>query len=57
MTSHLGLMLLFSLCVSAVCGTLLRDVPRDQLRLGLRVLLGLAGGGYALGWIMYLIYG
>jgi hypothetical protein len=57
MTSHLGLMLLFAGCVSAVFGTLLRDVPRDQGRLGLRIFLALAGGAYLLGWIMYLVFG
>lgn len=57
MTSHLGLMLLFSACVGTVFGTMLRDVPREQLRLGLRVGAALAGGGYLLGWIMYLVFG
>jgi hypothetical protein len=57
MTSHLGLMLLFAACVSTVFGTLLRDVPREMLRLAVRVFIALAGGGYLLGWIMYLVYG
>jgi hypothetical protein len=53
MTSHLGMMVVFAACVAAVFGTLLRDQPRDQLRLGLRVFAGLVLGAYALGWILY----
>jgi hypothetical protein len=53
MTSHLGVMIFFALCVSVVFGTLMRDAPRDQLRFGSRVFLGLTLGAYALGWIMY----
>ena len=37
MTTHLGVMILFAACVSAVFGTLLRDVPRDQIRLAGRI--------------------
>ena len=57
MTSHLGLMLLFSACVGTVFGTLLRDAARAQVRLAAQVFLSLVGGGYLLGWIMYLIFG
>ena len=57
MTSHLGLMLLFSACVGTVFGTLLRDVARDQARLAAQVFLSLVGGGYLLGWVMYLVFG
>ena len=53
MTSHLGMMAVFAACVAAVFGTLLRDQPHDQLRLGLRIFAGLVLGAYALGWIMY----
>ncbi len=56
MTSHLGVMLLFAACVSIVFGTLLRDAPRDQTRLGLRIFAVLVLGAYALGWIMYLAF-
>ena len=34
MTSHLGLMALFSVFVSVVFATLMRDEPRDQLWFG-----------------------
>jgi hypothetical protein len=56
MTTHLGVMVLFAACVSAVFGTLLRDQPRDQLQLGGRIFLGLVVGAYALGWLMYLAF-
>lgn len=55
MTSHLGLMLVFSLAVSIVFATLLRDAPRDQLRLGLRLLSGFIGAGILVGWLLYLL--
>ena len=57
MTSHLGFMVLFAACVSAVFGALLRDVPADQVRFGLRVFLGLVGGAYLTGWLMFLVFG
>lgn len=56
MTSHLGVMMLFAACVSAVFGTLLREAPRDELRLALRVFVGLVGSAYIAGWIMYLAF-
>lgn len=52
-SSHLGLMLLFAACVSAVFGTLLREGAAQQVRFAARAFAGLAGGAYALGWIMY----
>lgn len=56
MTSHLGVMILFAACVSVVFGTLLRDAPRDQMRIGLRIFLALIVGAYALDWLMYLSF-
>jgi hypothetical protein len=56
MTSHLGVMILFAACVSVVFGTLLRETPRDEMRLALRVFIGLVGGAYLVGWIMYLAF-
>ena len=56
MTSHLGIMILFAACVSAVFGTLLRDEPRDQLRFGAKVFGALVVGAYALGWLMYFAF-
>ena len=53
MTNHLGLMCVFSLGVSIVFATLLRDEPRDQLTLGARIFAGFIGAGIALGWMLY----
>jgi hypothetical protein len=56
MTSHLGIMIVFAACVSAVFGTLLRDEPRDQVRFGGKIFAALVVGAYALGWLMYLAF-
>ena len=56
MTSHLGVMILFAACVSAVFGTLLRDQPRDQIRFGGKIFGALVVGAYALGWLMYFAF-
>ena len=53
MTSHFGLMVLFALFVSVVFGTLMRDEPREQLVLGLRLFGALVGGGVLAGWLLY----
>ena len=53
MTSHLGLMILFALFVSVVFSSLMRDEPRDQLRLGAKMFAGLVGGGILIGWLLY----
>jgi hypothetical protein len=55
MTSHLGLMVLFSLGVSIVFATLQRDEPREQLRLGARLLGGFLGAGILMGWVLYFL--
>ena len=56
MTSHLGVMILFAACVSAVFGTLLRDTPRDQLNLAARIFGVLVVGAYAAGWLLYFLF-
>jgi hypothetical protein len=53
MTSHLGVMMLFAACVSAVFGALQRDQPRAQALLAGRLFAMLVVGAYAAGWIMY----
>ncbi len=53
MTSHLGLMILFSLFVSLIFAVLMRDTPRDQLRLGARLLGGFVGAAILLAWLMF----
>jgi hypothetical protein len=52
-TSHLALMALFSVFVSVVFATLMRDEPRDQLRFGARLFAGFIGAGLAIGWLLY----
>jgi hypothetical protein len=56
MTSHLGLLVIFAICLGAVFGALMRDAPRDQIRLGLRVFVGLVAGAYVAGWLMYFAF-
>jgi hypothetical protein len=56
MTSHLGVMMLFALGVSAVFAALLRDESAEQWRLGARIFAGLVVGAYAAGWLMHLLF-
>lgn len=56
MTSHLGVMMIFAACVSIVFGTLIRDAPRDQLRVAVRIFAALVLGAIAVGWLMYWLY-
>ncbi len=53
MTSHLALMVLFSLFVSVAFATLMRDDVADQLRLGARLFAGFVGAGILIGWLLY----
>ena len=53
MNSHLLLMALFSLLVSAVFAALNRDEPRDQLRSGALMFGGFMVAAVVLGWVMY----
>ena len=53
MTSHLGLMVLFSIFVSIVFAVLMRDEPREQARFGARILFGFIAAGVAIGWLLY----
>jgi hypothetical protein len=53
MTTHVGLMVLFSLFVSIVFATMMRDEPAAQLRLGARMLAGFVGAGILIGWLLY----
>jgi hypothetical protein len=57
MTTHLGIMVLFVALVSTVFGTLMREEWADQLRLGSRIFVSLAGGAYVAGWLMYVVFG
>ena len=53
MTTHAGLMVVFALFVSVVFATLLRDDPKEQLRLGAKMFAGMVGGAIAVGWLLY----
>jgi hypothetical protein len=52
-TSHFGTMVLFAMFVSVVFAALMRDNPRDQIALGLRLFGALVGGGILAGWLLY----
>jgi hypothetical protein len=52
-TTHLGLMVLFSLFVSVAFATMMRDDVGDQLRLGARLFAGFVGAGIVIGWLLY----
>jgi hypothetical protein len=54
--SHLAVMVLFAACVSAVFGTLFRDIGSEQVRLGLRIFLTLVIGAYVTGWLMFFAF-
>ena len=53
MTSHLLLLVLFALLVSAVFAALSRDDPRAQLRTGAMMFGGFVAAALVLGWLMY----
>ena len=46
-------MVLFAMFVSVVFAALMRDNPRDQIALGLRLFGALVGGGILAGWLLY----
>ncbi len=53
MTDHFLLLALFAFFVSLVFAVLLRDEPRAQLKLGLRMFGGFLAVAILLGWLMY----
>ena len=53
MTTHVGLMALFSLFVSIVFAALMRDDTKGQLLLGLRLFATFLAAGIGLGWLLY----
>lgn len=53
MTTHFGLMALFSFFVALVFAVIGRDRPREQLLLGLKFFGSFLGAGIVLGWLMY----
>ena len=53
MSSHLLLLAVFALLVSAVFAALSRDEPREQLRTGAMMFGGFIAAAVILGWLMY----
>lgn len=53
MTDHVLLLALFAVFVSVVFATLLRDTPREQIRLGGMMFGGFLAAAFVLGWLMY----
>lgn len=53
MNDHFLLLMLFAACVSTVFAVLLRDEPREQVRLGGRMFGAFVGAALLLGWLMY----
>jgi heme A synthase len=52
-SSHLLLLIVFSVLVSAVFSALTRDDPREQLRTGAMMFAGFVVVAVVLGWLMY----
>ena len=52
MQSHFLLMLMFSLCVSAVFAGLLREDTREQVIMGGKMFGGMVAAALLLGWLM-----
>jgi hypothetical protein len=52
MTSHFGLMIVFAFFVSVVFATITKDTPKDQLRLGAKMLGTFIGAAIVLGWVL-----
>ena len=52
MRSHLLLMLIFALCVSAVFAGLLREERHEQVVIGAKMLGGMIAAALVLGWLM-----
>ena len=53
MSSHLLLLVVFALLVSAVFAALSKDEPRDQLKTGAMMFGGFVAAAVVLGWLMY----
>lgn len=52
-TSHLGLLVIFSVFVSIAFATLMRDEPLEQLKFGARLFGMFVGSAIILGWLLY----
>ena len=52
MTSHFGLMIVFSFFVSVVFATITKDTPKEQLMLGAKMFGMFIGAAIVLGWLL-----
>jgi hypothetical protein len=52
-TDHFLVLTLFAFFVSVVFAALLRDEPREQIRLGGMMFGSFLAGAFVLGWLMY----
>lgn len=52
MSSHLLLLIVFALLVSAVFAALSKDDPREQLKTGAMMFGGFVAAAVVLGWLM-----
>jgi hypothetical protein len=52
-TTHVGLMALFSGFVSVAFAMLMRDEPAEQLRFGVQAFAGFMGAALLIGWLLY----
>jgi hypothetical protein len=52
-TTHLGLMALFSVFVSIVFAVLMRDEPVEQAKFGAQAFAGFMGAALVIGWLLY----
>jgi hypothetical protein len=46
-------MMVFALFVSVTFATLMREEPREQVRLGARLFAAFVLGGIVIGWLLY----
>jgi hypothetical protein len=53
MQSHFVLMLIFSLCVSAVFAGLMREDAGEQVMLGAKMFGGMIAAAVVLSWLMF----
>ncbi len=53
MSSHLLLLTVFAVLVSAVFAALSKDEPREQLKTGAMMFGGFMAAAIVLGWLMY----
>jgi hypothetical protein len=53
MNDHLVLMIVFSLFVSVVFATIMRDDPTEQIRYGAKLFAAFVVGGILAGWILF----